>query len=77
MNDPAIGEFGAQTLSSTLKTKSLFRNFDHKNIDQVDGNTFSERLIRPGEPIRHKVKHDTELVKGNQEKYDNFLYTWK
>ena len=75
--ETVLGEFGQQTLSSTLKTRSLFKNYDHKHVDQIDGNTFSDRLLRPGEPIRHQIKHDTELVKGNQERYDNFLHSWK
>ena len=64
------------TLSSTLKTKSLFKNYDYKHIDQIDGCTFSDRLTRPGEPIKHKLKHDTELVPGNQERYDDFMHSW-
>ena len=35
-----IGEFGGQTLSSTLKTLSLFKNHNHRHIDQIDGNDF-------------------------------------
>ena len=52
------GDFGYHTLSSTVKAKSLFKNHMHKHIDQVDGNSFADRLIRPGDPIRHKVQHD-------------------
>ena len=32
-SDVALGDFGNQTLSSSIKTKSLFRNYDHKHID--------------------------------------------
>ena len=76
-SETIIGDFGSHTLSSTIKTKSLFRNYDHKHVDQVDGSTFQDRLVRPGEPIRNKIKHDTELVNSNQHKYDNFLHSWK
>ena len=75
--ETVLGEFGQQTLASTLKTRSLFKNYDHKHIDQIDGNSFADRLLRPGEPIRQTVNHDTELVRGNQERYDNFLHSWK
>lgn len=65
------------TIASTLKTASLFKNHLHKHIDQVDGNDFQGRLVRPGEPIRNVVKHDTEMPEDVQRPYDNFMYSWK
>lgn len=66
----------SHTLSSTIKTKSLFKNYDYKHIDQIDGCTFSDRLVRPGEPLRRKLRHDTELLPGCQERHDDFMYKW-
>ena len=75
--ETAVGEFGHHTVASTLKAKSLFKNHLHKHIDQIDGNSFADRLVRPGEPIKTVIQHDTELPANVQEDYDDFLHSWK
>lgn len=75
--DSNVGDFGYNTISSTLKTTSLFKNHLHRHVDQVDGSTFEGRLTRPGEPITHKTVHYPELPEGSQAPYDNFMYSWK